>query len=255
MAKDLAIYMATHNKKCSYIKFCDYIIPIQVGKVLSSEKIEEISDDIGENISHKNDVYCELTALYWIWKNADAENIGLYHYRRRLDISKEDILRILKDKDIIMPKIKSFRTSLKEQYINEHSKDDWDVMMNVLKELYPKYYEFAQNVFNDNKIYRFNIFICGKDLFDNYCFWIFNILDTIYEKISTKNKNDYQKRYIGFMAERLFTLYILYNKFDIYETNVLFENSVEKYEAYKNFINTILFKFKNMVRKTRSIEI
>ena len=244
MAKDLAIYMATHDKKCSHIKFYDYIIPIQVGKALRNKKIEEISDDTGENISFKNDIYCELTALYWIWKNTDAENIGLYHYRRRLDISKEDILSILNNKDIIMPKIKSFRISLKEQYIKEHSKDDWNIMMSVLKELYPKYYEFAQSLFEGNKIYRFNMFICKKDLFDNYCSWLFNILDTIYERVSIKDKNDYQKRYIGFMAERLFTLYILYNQFDVYEANVLFEEKKITTDNIKNNINNIIFKIK-----------
>lgn len=30
-----------------------------------------IGDDTGDNISDKNREYCELTGIYWTWKNYD----------------------------------------------------------------------------------------------------------------------------------------------------------------------------------------
>lgn len=251
MVKDLVIYMATHNKKCSLNVDEKYIIPIQVGKVLNMQTIEKCTDDIGDNISNKNQVYCELTAIYWMWKNSNSKYIGLYHYRRRFDMDKAKILKVLSQNKIIMPKRKYFKISLREQYIKEHSEFDWNVLIDELKEMYPEYYEFSKKIFNSNKIYRFNMFIMEKKAFDDYCEWLFPLLSRVEEKINNTLRDNYQNRYIGFMAERLFTLYVLFNDFEIYESNMIFENIVEKHSKCKNLINNIIFVIKNIYSKTR----
>ena len=60
--------------------------PIQVGKAISQVDLGIQGDDTGDNISHKNASYCELTGMYWAWKNLkDVDVIGLCHYRRYFD--------------------------------------------------------------------------------------------------------------------------------------------------------------------------
>ena len=79
----LTIFSVFHK---SYpVPECDFITPIQVGRELTNTDLGFIADNTGENISAKNGSFCELTALYWIWKNInliDSKYIGLSHYRR-----------------------------------------------------------------------------------------------------------------------------------------------------------------------------
>ena len=56
-------------------------LPLRVGSALG-EDFGYIRDDEGDNISNKNPWYCELTVLYWLWKNTTADYKGLMHYRR-----------------------------------------------------------------------------------------------------------------------------------------------------------------------------
>ena len=73
---DLKIIIATHKR---YQMPSDEIyLPVHVGRALNSVWIgtplmEYIGDNTGDNISSKNRNYCELTALYWAWKNLDYE--------------------------------------------------------------------------------------------------------------------------------------------------------------------------------------
>ena len=77
--KDVALIVATH--KNYWMPKDEMYVPIHVGRE-GKDDLGYIGDNTGDNISSKNANYCELTGLYWAWKNFDADYLGLVHYRR-----------------------------------------------------------------------------------------------------------------------------------------------------------------------------
>lgn len=73
--------LVAHHKPGLVISNNVYM-PIQVGKEKSTYDLNIIGDNEGDNISLYNPVFCEMTAVYWAWKNLSADYIGLCHYRR-----------------------------------------------------------------------------------------------------------------------------------------------------------------------------
>lgn len=184
-------------------------IPIQVGAALTQERICGLRDDQGENISYKNGQYCELTALYWIWKQDSSDYAGLCHYRRHFELDEEMLKRLTySDIDVVLTiPILNF-PNVEAVYRHDHMGADWEVMMEGIRTLKPDYREAAEELQNGNFYYGYNMLIARKEIFDDYCAWLFPILEYCEERCGEK-ESTYQKRYLGFLAERLMGIYFL----------------------------------------------
>ena len=111
------IIIATH-KKYDMPKYKSYL-PIHVGKE-GKKEIGFKGDNTGKNISLKNPYFCELTGLYWAWKNLKVDYVGLAHYRRHFKgktkskdkfeqvLSDKEINELLRKNDIILPKKRNY---------------------------------------------------------------------------------------------------------------------------------------------------
>ena len=183
-------------------------IPIQVGAALTGKRICEVRDNTGDHISEKNREYCELTALYWIWKNTSSQYAGLCHYRRHFELNEVLLDQLCKsevDVAVTVP-ILNF-PSVKEVYSQDHVKQDWEIMMEAIRILQPKYQKAAEEVEKGIYYYGYNMFFARKEIVDDYCSWLFPILSYC-EGHCEKKEDPYQNRYIGFLAERLLTIYL-----------------------------------------------
>lgn len=201
----------------------EFDIFIYAGAALSGEEISGYRDDIGDNISHQNRQYNELTVLYWAWKNQNADFIGLEHYRRSFDLNGGQIKELLAQGiDAIIPRPALFANSLETHYKANHCIDAWNTMMDILKKNCPAIYSAARTIFAGNVFYPYNMGIFSKRFLNLYCEWLFPILDQVVAHHKEK-WDKYQNRYPGFLAERLFTLFVLFHQeeFKFYEADVL----------------------------------
>lgn len=197
-----------------------WVHKIQVGAALTDERVSDICDNEGDNISHKNPNYCELTALYWMWKNQELFSVkyyGLFHYRRILNLSDEDIGKIVdNDIDVILPFPMMNEPDIKEHHRRYLKESDWEAMLSALKELEPGYYAAYDEIFSGRYMYNYNIIVAKEKVMDDYCSWLFPILKRT-EELSDPKGCERADRYIGYMGENLLTLYFMKNK-DRYKT-------------------------------------
>lgn len=258
-----------YHKQFNIIKN-EVLEPIQVGSALSDVDLEISKDNTGDNISDKNPYYCELTALYWLWKNSDADYKGLMHYRRLLDLScgnvrwynkfpdniadilslnKAKINSILSGYDIILPmkRIIPQSSSIYNYYKKRHYISDLDRVLEIIKEKTPQIYDTAVHVLKETKdIYLYNIFISSKEFLDEYASWLFDILGTLEAEIQpeVEKRDVFQQRVYGFLAERLLTVYIEYKKtlgFKVKEVPTVYcETNKKRYDIFQ--FRTKLYK-------------
>lgn len=195
-----------------------WIHRLWVGSRQEKAETTKYSDNVGDNISDKNGNYCELTALYWIWKNVlkNEQNhayqyYGLYQYRRMLHIEDDDVERIIANKvDVILPFPTMHDPDMREHHMRYIKEDDWCAMLQALKELEPEYAEVFQEVQKQPYLYNYNILVAKKEILEDYCAWLFPILKRI-EELSCPKGWERSDRYIGYIGENLLTLYFFYH--------------------------------------------
>lgn len=233
MSDKIKIFVVT-QKKISNLKLSDIYIPIQVGAAVAPA-LEYLRDNEGDNISEKNPYYCELTGLYWVWKNIDCEIIGLCHYRRYfvrwygkifnifLNVNssyynEKNVLKELSKHDILLHNATYLKQSVEQHYMINHYAQDIKRVRMIIKEMYPSYLGAYDKIMQGHKIHLLNMFIMKKELMDDYCQWLFSILFELENYIDVSKYDDFQKRVFGFIAERLFDIWIYKNKIDFKET-------------------------------------
>ncbi len=185
---------------------------IQVGAALTGQKIADETDCSGCHISEKNRRYCELTAQYWIWKNASAGYVGLCHYRRRFVLSKEDVNNLTGScVDVVVTNPVVNVPDILTMYSKNHILNDWKIMRDGIKKLCREYLKSLEYVEKSKYYIPYNMFIMRKDVLDRYCEWLFPILEYC-EMMCGPKEDSYQNRYIGFLAERLMTVYLYHHR-------------------------------------------
>ena len=229
-------------------------MPIHVGKALHPDVDLGIQgDDTGDNISVKNSSYCELTGMYWAWKNLkNVDVIGLCHYRRYFDFhgqcrrfrpyelfptEKFSSLNIsipdrftegLKEGEAVVAAPRHFMNSIYFDYCCSHYSDDFRILHKVVEKTQPKDMQraFYKIMYMNNLLSPTNMFIMTWKDFDEYCTFMFGILEEVEKYTDISNYNPLQARIYGYLAERLFNVWLYAKRMKLFKRPILWINDV-----------------------------
>ena len=149
---------------------------------------------------------------------------GLCHYRRILQITEDDISRLIDNGvDAVLPYPLSYEPNIEAHHLRYIQDEDWKAVLEALKELNPEYATRLPEIFAQKYFFNYNIILAKKCVLKDYCGWLFPILERV-EELSVPKGKERCDRYIGYIGETLSTLYFLYNKekLNIVHTGCLF---------------------------------
>ena len=271
--------------KATYVPNDDVYLPIQVGKANSKIDLGFQGDDEGKNISEKGNKVVGQVLVKWTgiledqatWKNLkDIDYIGLCHYRRFFDFSfrpfiqKEaknitesqlranlDCLKIdknIEDYDVVLPTSSSFKINIFERHSINLNFMDLCVMEEIVLKLYPDYRESLESVFyHKQDVPQRNMFIMKREVFEQYCEFLFKILFEV-EKHIKLSPYAYYRRVYGFMGEMLLPLFCYHNKLKIRRQRILFVdeqgiNTSFLFDITRIFVNKLCFALNELTKK------
>lgn len=224
--KRVQVIIATHKKY--RMPEDEMYLPIHVGAEGKTDgdgnplDLGYVKDNTGDNISKLNSSFCELTGLYWAWKNLDADYIGLAHYRRHFGFKKakgsfdrvltyDEIKPYLGKARIFVPnKRRYYIETLYSHYDHTHYSKQLDETRRIIHENCPEYIESFDKVLKHTYGYMFNMMIMEQELFSQYCSWLFNILFDLGKRIDMPELSSFQGRYYGRVSEIIFNVWLDY---------------------------------------------
>lgn len=229
MEKRIKIYVASHKPTEKYGDKSYQLIHVGAAQHTDVNIVGAVKDNCcPDNISSKNDIYCELTALYYVWKNVqDVDITGLVHYRRfftrstrvvknpnDIILTQEEIIDALSEKDIILGSPSKKKYAVGGFFTNPLDVPEFAIYRNILpsiKLLYPEYVEDYYKEFFEPTMSFCNMMICKKELFDQYCEFLFNVLFDA-EKRWVDSGIGVAPREMGYISEYLLNCWIRHNK-------------------------------------------
>lgn len=250
---DIKILVATH--KDYFMPEDKMYLPIHVGKALHPDvDFGFQSDAEGDNISVKNPYYCEMTAMYWAWKNLKTDYVGLSHYRRHFSehpvrnggwsnvLTSSQAVELCKKYDIILPKKRNlYIETVYSHYDHTFYGEQFYRTREIMSHRCPEYLEAFDKKMKSRSEHLFNMFIMRKDLFDKYCTWVFPILNELEKCYALKDMDPFQARLVGRVGERLLDVWISKNKLDYKEIGYIYFGKKNMYKKLWGFLMAAIF--------------
>ena len=258
-----------HYKPGKILKSDALYQPLMSGNFFCKTSEAFIGDDSGENKKKKNPYYSELTGAYWAWKNSRQAVTGLCHYRRFFTaqpepqlykfkrllyslvgladkrhgliytkdincfvpriLNQDELNLILGEYDAILPQGRKLKYTVREHYSRYHDIRDLAILEAILKEKHPDYLKAYDAVLQDKRIYANNMFILKDAHYQPFMEWWFDMLFEFERRVDITQYTGYQQRIMGFISERLLTVWFRKQGLRCKELQLIYFKSL-KYE-------------------------
>lgn len=256
--RDITIGIAMH--KPYPVPQGDIYLPIHVGAALHPDVLSDIQgDNIGDNISKLNPYFCELTALYWLWKNNDSDYKGLVHYRRYFAtrnlrkrhignrynriIQGLELEQLLEDASVVLPKKRHyFIETIYSHYAHTMYAEHLETTEAVLRDMAPAYLDQWHKLMNKRSAHIFNMMVMDREHFDAYCAWVFPILFEVTKRLPPEQYSSFHARYPGRISEKLLNVWIMQNHIRFKELPTTFTERVNWWKKGTSFLKAKFFK-------------
>ena len=180
----------------------------------------------------------------------NADYIGLAHYRRHFMYTKKsnndkflNVLTykeandLLEKNDVILPKKRNYIIeTLYNHYKHTMYVEPLDETRNVIKKLYPDYLDEFDNLKKRRSAHMFNMFIMKKEIFDDYCKWLFDILFELEKRVDNTQYDNFHARFYGRISELLLDVYLRKNNIGYKEINFIYMEKINKLAKIKGFL-------------------
>ena len=259
MTKEPTIKILVGYHKPAVLLQSEILTPIHLGRALATEASKDgqmskadyqwmldnmIGDDTGDNISNLNREFCELTGIYWAWKNYDKlgnpDYIGFMHYCRHFHfkanqheyleknywytsyitkeymenagLNDENIKKILKKYDAIFPCPVKHNFSVITEFYNlakalDLNHEYFDNFIEIAKKMNPCLKIAIEKYLSKKYEISCNMFVMKKELFFDYVKMLFPTIFFMHEKINYSELSLNGKRVLAYSAEKLLASY------------------------------------------------
>lgn len=198
--------------------------------------IDHVRDDAGKQIAQKGMRWSEVTAMYWVWKNAERSRyVSFPHYRRHfwavagnrfavedkffVEPNSENLANLtsatnvdamvnaMRVADAVVPVPARFALSLRDQYCRHHAAENWEVFVAHLAELGSEFRDALPWLNVCRFMHLYHMFVLRWEDFDEYMSMLTQLLERMDPDIVCPSEG-YQARVPAYLTERFFNFYL-----------------------------------------------
>ncbi len=136
-------------------------------------------------------------------------------YYDKIGLKEENICNIVTNADIICVKQADVSflgcNTSKEEFVKSCygvQEKDYDKLISTVMYLFPEYYEEIKQLNSGPYRYFYNMFICKKEIFEEYSTFLFTVLNKFFERSEVNLYSEKAQRICGYMGEFLLSLFL-----------------------------------------------